>query len=247
MRRRLQRGDAVGLVGESGCGKTLTCLAILGVLPQGARRNAGQIRVDGVELPASGRGEDWRRVRGRKLAMVFQEPGAALNPVLRIGTQMNEVLRRKDLDGDRLGRREARRKGIEWLERVALPDAARRWQSYPNELSGGQLQRVMLAMALAAGADLLVADEPTTALDVTVQAQILDLLAALRRELGLALLLITHDLAVVSQTCDSVAIMDAGRIVERGAAADLFSRPSHPVTRRLLAAAGGGRGEADDV
>ena len=236
----LRRGDALGLVGESGCGKTMTCLAILGVLPHGARRSAGRIAVDGVELPQSGRGETWRRVRGRKLAMVFQEPAAALNPVLRIGTQLSEVLRlpRPRRRGG-LGRRETRRRGIEWLQRVALPDAERRWRSYPGELSGGQQQRVMLAMALAAGADLLVADEPTTALDVTVQAQILDLLATLRRDLGLTLLLVTHDLAVVSQTCDEVAIMDAGRIVEKGAATDLFARPKHDVTRKLLAAAGG--------
>lgn len=232
----------MALVGESGCGKTLTCLAILGALPRGVRRTAGLVRIDGIELPPSGTGDSWRRVRGRRLAMVFQEPSAALNPVLRIGTQLLEVLRQRGPEGRRRTRREAYRTGVEWLERVALPDAARRWRSYPHELSGGQLQRVMLAMALAAGADLLVADEPTTALDVTVQAQILELLKTLRHDLGLTLLLVTHDLAVVYQTCESVAIMEAGQIVERGATEALFSRPEHAVTRRLLAAAAGTTG-----
>jgi oligopeptide/dipeptide ABC transporter ATP-binding protein len=223
-------GEMVGLVGESGCGKTLTALALLRLLPPRARITSGRVLLDGEDLLRLDEAA-LRRVRGGRIGMVFQEPASALNPVLSIGFQVAEAVRAHSA----LDRAAARRRAVELLERVALADAARRLGDYPHELSGGQQQRVVLAMALAAEPTVLLADEPTTALDVTVQAQILDLLAELRRDLGLTVLLVTHDLAVVSETCDRVLVMYAGELVEEAATADLFAVPAHPYTAALLA------------
>ncbi|MEM1204932.1 MAG: ABC transporter ATP-binding protein [Acidobacteriota bacterium] len=227
------RGEIVGLVGDSGCGKTLTGLAVLGLLPPGIQATAGSIELEGhgdlFQLPS----ESLRRVRGRQVGMVFQDASTALNPLLTVGFQISEGLRvHRGLRGG-----EARRRGIELLRRVAIPDPESRWNAYPHELSGGQQQRAMIAMALAPEPRLLLADEPTTALDVTVQAQVLDLLADLRRELGLSVLLVTHNLAVVANVCDRVSVMADGGIAEAAPTREIFRRPRHPETRRLLAAA----------
>jgi oligopeptide/dipeptide ABC transporter ATP-binding protein len=222
-------GSALGLVGESGCGKSLTALALLALTPPHGRIAGGSVRFQGRDLLTLPDAE-LRRVRGSALALVFQEPAAALNPVYTVGDQIGEVLRvHRGAD-----RRAAKRAAIGLLERVGIPDAVRRVDAWPHELSGGMKQRVCIAMALACTPALLIADEPTTALDVTIQAQILDLLASLRRDEGLAILLISHDLGVVGELCDQVAVMYSGRIVERGPANVLLERPRHPYTRGLL-------------
>jgi oligopeptide/dipeptide ABC transporter ATP-binding protein len=227
----LRAGELVGLVGESGSGKSLTALAILGLLPPAASLRARRIELEGESL--LGRAdEEMRRIRGRRIAIVFQEPMTALNPVLTIGFQIAEAIRAHR----RVGRREARERARELLDLVAIPQAGERLSDYPHQLSGGQRQRAMIAMALAAEPQLLIADEPTTALDVTIQAQILELLLELRQRLGLAVLLITHDLGVVAETCDRVLVMYAGRIVEEASVETLYGNPSHPYTRALLAA-----------
>jgi peptide/nickel transport system ATP-binding protein len=223
-------GEAVGLVGESGCGKSVTWLAALGLLG-GAARVSGSVMLAGQELlgaaPAA-----LDRVRGGRIAMIFQDPAASLNPVHRVGTQVGEAVRlHRGLD-----RAAAAAETLRLFDLVGIPDARRRVDAYPHELSGGQNQRVMIAMALAGQPELLVADEPTTALDATIQAQILDLLARLRAELGMALVLISHDLGVVAEFCDRVCVMYAGRVVETAPAASLFAAPAHPYTRGLLAA-----------
>ncbi len=230
----VDRRELVGLVGESGSGKSLTALAILGLVPPPGRVSGGKVLFDGRNLLALGERE-MRAVRGARIALVFQEPMAALNPVLTLETQICEAVRAHRKDGVRVGARAARARALELLELLAIPDPARRLREYPHQLSGGQRQRAILAIALAAGPELLIADEPTTALDVTLQAQVLELLERLRRELGLAILLITHDLAVVAESCDRVLVMYAGEIVEAASAKALFARPAHPYTRALLA------------
>jgi peptide/nickel transport system ATP-binding protein len=237
------RGEVVGLVGESGSGKSMTALAVLGLVPPPGRVTAGSIRLSGrlagrlpedegaVDLLALGPAA-LRRVRGGRIAMVFQEPATAFNPVYSIGFQIAEAVRAHA----RVSRAEARREAARLLDRVAFPGAQRRLDDYPHQLSGGQRQRAMIAMALAGRPDLLLADEPTTALDVTLQAQILELLDELRRDLGLSVLLITHDLGVVAETCDRVVVMRAGRVVETAGVEELFRAPAHPYTRELLAA-----------
>ncbi|MFN3642855.1 MAG: ABC transporter ATP-binding protein [Gemmobacter sp.] len=221
-------GEAVGIVGESGSGKSVTWLAALRLLPKKAAIG-GRVLLDDRDLLSMPEAEV-EAVRGGRIAMIFQDPASALNPVLRIRRQMGEVLAlHRGLSGSAIGA-EAKR----LLDLVGIPDAAGRLDSYPHEMSGGQNQRIMVAMALAGQPDLLVADEPTTALDVTIQAQILDLLTTVRREMGMALVLISHDLGVVAETCDRVAVMYAGRIVEQGPAEDLFETPRHPYTRGLL-------------
>lgn len=227
----VRRGQTFALVGESGCGKSMTALALLRLLPEAGRMTRGDVLLQGVDLgrlPEAG----MRSVRGGKMAIVFQEPSTSLNPVLTIGQQIVETLRTHTPHRGAA----ARRKAIQWLERVGIENAAQRFQDYPFQFSGGQKQRVMIAIALAAEPQVLIADEPTTALDVTVQAQILDLLADIQNEMGLAILLITHDLAVVNKVADHVALMRHGEIVETGSAQQFFSAPSHPYARQLLAA-----------
>ena len=226
----LAPGEAVGLVGESGCGKSVTALSIMGLVPSPPGRTlAGQVLFDGRDLLGLPESE-LRRVRGGEIAMVFQDPMTSLNPVLPIGLQLVE-----SLEFHRgASRRVARRRAIELLDLVGIPAPARRIDDYPHQFSGGMRQRVMIAMAISCQPRLLIADEPTTALDVTIQAQILDLLRRLRRELGMALILITHDLGVVAGICDRVNVMYAGFVVEQAPTRHLFARPRHPYTLGLL-------------
>ena len=223
-------GEALGIVGESGSGKSVTWLAALGLLPTKARVT-GSVRLDGKELVGATRG-DLEQVRGKRIAMIFQDPSSCLNPVHRIGRQLVEAL---GLHRG-LGGRAAEAEALRLLDQVGIADARRRLSDYPHLLSGGLNQRVMIAMALAGEPDLLVADEPTTALDATIQAQILALLASIRRDTGMALVLISHDLGVVAENVDRVAVMYAGRLVEEAPGADLFGAARHPYTQGLLAA-----------
>lgn len=227
----LERGRTLGVVGESGCGKSMTALALLGLVPAPGRIAGGTIRFDGVDLTALPR-HRLRRFRGNRIGMVFQEPMAALNPAHTVGDQVAEGLRLHD----RLPRRAARDRAVALLQRVGIPAPRRCADSFPHQLSGGMRQRAVIAMALACGPDLLIADEPTTALDVTVQAQILDLIVAVQAADGMAVQFISHNLAVVSEVADTVAVMYAGRIVELAPAAALFDQPLHPYSRGLLAA-----------
>jgi peptide/nickel transport system ATP-binding protein len=222
------RGEAVGLVGESGSGKSVTWLAALGLLG-GRARIGGSALLDGTELVGAPV-RVLEGVRGKRIAMIFQDPSSSLNPVHRIGRQIGEALAlHRGLAGNA-----ARAEAVRLLDRVGIPAALRRLDDYPHQLSGGQNQRVMIAMALAGEPDLLVADEPTTALDATIQAQILKLLGELRRDSNMALVLISHDLGVVAENCDRVAVMYAGRIVEQAEAERLFATPQHPYTQGLL-------------
>jgi peptide/nickel transport system ATP-binding protein len=227
----LQKGQTFALVGESGCGKSMTALSLLRLLPDNAVIQSGQVKLSDVDVFQLSENQ-MRSIRGRRISIIFQEPFTSLNPVMTVGDQILEVIsQHTSLKGEA-----ARGRALEWLTKVGLPEPARRMGSYPFEMSGGQLQRVMIAIALAAEPDLLIADEPTTALDVTIQAQILDLLKSLQKERGMAMLLITHDLAVVSGMADQVALMYAGQIVEVASAADFFVRPSHPYAKLLLQA-----------
>jgi peptide/nickel transport system ATP-binding protein len=229
-------GEVLGLVGESGSGKSITSLAIMRLLPPQARVSGKILFTDGedsterelTQLP----GESMRRLRGSQLAMIFQEPMTALNPVMRVGEQIGEAV----LAHNTISRGEAWKRAITAMNDVAIPDAARRARDYPHQLSGGMRQRIMIAMAIVNRPRLLIADEPTTALDVTIQAQILDLLADLRARFGLTMLFISHDLAVVSQIADRVAVMYAGNLVELGSKSDIFQSAAHPYTRGLLKA-----------
>ncbi|MBE0616504.1 MAG: ABC transporter ATP-binding protein, partial [Proteobacteria bacterium] len=233
------RGEAVGLVGESGSGKSVTALSVLKLLPYPAARHPrGEVRLEGEELLNAPEAR-LREIRGNRIAMIFQEPLSSLNPLHSIEKQINEVL----FVHKGLGRRQARERVVELLHLVGLPQAVDRLSSLPHEFSGGQQQRIMIAMALANEPDLLIADEPTTALDVTVQAQILELLHDLRRRLGMALLLITHDLGIVRKVTDRVYVMTEGEVVEHGPSGRVFAAPEHPYTRRLLAAEPKGRPE----
>ena len=225
------RGQTVCIAGESGCGKSVTALSVMGLLPDSARVDGGAIRFHGVDLlalpPAERRG-----LRGRSMAMIFQEPMTALNPVLTIGHQIAEVFA---IHGT-AGRREAREKVLALLRQVKIPGPEQRYDAWPHQLSGGMKQRVMIAMALASRPELLIADEPTTALDVTIQAQVLHLLRELQRELGTGIVFVTHDLAVVAEIADRVVVMYGGRVVEQGGVIDVLERPAHPYTMGLLAA-----------
>jgi oligopeptide/dipeptide ABC transporter ATP-binding protein len=226
----IEEGETLALVGESGCGKSMTALSLLRLVPPPGRVVEGEILFDGedlLRLPL----EEMRRIRGNQIAMIFQEPMTALNPVFRVGDQIGEVLRlHKGLDP-----RQAETAAVELLEQVGIPAPGQRVREYPHQLSGGMRQRVMIAMALACDPRLLIADEPTTALDVTIQAQIMDLLDRLKSERKMATLLITHDLGVVAEATDRVAIMYAGLIVEYAPVKTLFAHPAHPYTQGLLA------------
>jgi peptide/nickel transport system ATP-binding protein len=224
------RGRTLGIVGESGCGKSVLSLSVMRLVPPPGRIAAGLISFDGrdlLELPLP----DMRAIRGNRIAMIFQEPMTSLNPVFTVGEQITEAMRAHDRSASAAA---LRARAIEALERVRIPVPSRRFDEYPHQMSGGMRQRVMIAMALACAPDLLIADEPTTALDVTVQAQILDLLRELQQQTGMAIILITHDLGIVAEMADEVAVMYAGRVVERAAAADLFDDPQHPYTLGLL-------------
>jgi peptide/nickel transport system ATP-binding protein len=218
------RGETLGLIGESGSGKTVSSLAVMGLIPRGNGRVAGgRVEFEGrdlLKLP----GEAMRQVRGAQISMIFQEPMTSLNPAFTVGRQICDPLRAHG----GVSRGAARRRALEMLDRVGIPDAKRRVDSYPHELSGGMRQRAMIAMALACEPKLLIADEPTTALDVTVQAQILDLMRSLKSELGTAILFVTHDFGVVADICDRVAVMYAGQVVEEASVGDMFARPRHP-------------------
>ena len=223
------RGATLGLVGESGCGKSVTSLAIMGLLPKGAAEITGSITFDGFDL-LTVPDQTLRDLRGNRLAMIFQEPMTSLNPSYTIGEQIIEtIIRHRGVS-----RGHARERAIALLRRVHIPSPDKRIDDYPHKLSGGMRQRVMIAMALACDPMLLIADEPTTALDVTLQAQILELMRELKAASGAAIILITHDLGVVAEVCDDVAVMYAGEIVERAPVADLFARPQHPYTVGLL-------------
>jgi peptide/nickel transport system ATP-binding protein len=227
----LAPGQILGLVGESGSGKSITALSVMRLLPQPAGYiSGGEILYKGRNLLALSI-EEMQSVRGRRIAMIFQEPMTALNPVHKIGKQLAEVYNLHFPAMDDAG---VRRACLDMLEKVGIPAAEKRMQEYPHQLSGGMRQRVMIAMALACKPDILIADEPTTALDVTMQAQILSLMRDLQNEIGMSIIFITHDLGVVAQMCDEVAVMYAGRIVEEAGLHDLFKRPRHPYTRGLL-------------
>lgn len=228
----LARGETLCIVGESGCGKSMTALAILGLLPRPSGRIvAGSVSLSGVGDLAALSPEQMRQVRGRSISMVFQEPMTSLNPVFRVGWQISEAI----LMHEKIGREAARERAIAMLDLVGIPSPATRYESYPHQLSGGMRQRVMIAIALACRPQVMLADEPTTALDVTIQAQILRLMNRLKSETGAALLLITHDLGVVAQMAQRVCVMYAGVIVEEAPVAELFAQPLHPYTQGLMA------------
>jgi peptide/nickel transport system ATP-binding protein len=227
----IEAGQTLALVGESGCGKSVTAFSVMRLLPPNARVIGGRIVFDGADLMAASPAA-MRQIRGKQVSLIQQEPMTSLNPVLSIGTQIGEVIRRHE----KVSRRAARARGIELLDLVRIPDAHRRIDDYAHNLSGGMRQRVMIAMAVACNPKLLIADEPTTALDVTTQAQVLDLLDELRHRLSMAVLLITHDLGVVAQWADRICVMYAGRIVEQAAIQPFFARPMHPYSRGLLGA-----------
>ena len=225
----ISRGGTVGLVGESGCGKSVTSLSIMRLLGSPGRIVSGEILLDGSDLTKIPEAE-MRGFRGNRISMIFQEPMTSLNPVFTVGDQVGEVFRIHQ----GLNRKDAREKSIEMLRMVRIPAPEARVDEYPHQLSGGMRQRVMIAMALACRPELLIADEPTTALDVTIQAQILELMSSLQRDLGTSILLITHDLGVVAEVCESVVVMYAGRIVEKAPVNAIFSSARHPYTQGLL-------------
>ncbi len=227
---RVKAGETVGVVGESGCGKSVTGLTIMGLIPSPPGQiDSGEVVFEGVDLLGLSPGQ-MRRIRGKEIAMVFQEPMTSLNPIFTVGSQIVEAI----LVHEKVSKNEARARTIELLNRVQIPDPASRFGSYPHELSGGLRQRAMIAMALACSPKLLIADEPTTALDVTIQAQILELIQELREEMGMAVMLITHDLGVVAHSAERVVVMYAGRVVEESPIVPLYDAPLHPYTRGLL-------------
>lgn len=239
---RISAGETLALVGESGCGKSMTGLALMGLLPEGGRIRSGRLMIRGRDLTEAGPAT-WRSLRGDSVAMIFQEPMTSLNPVFPVGRQVAEPLRVHR----GLGQKEAWRRAAALLEQVGIPEPGERLRAYPDELSGGQRQRVMIAMALACDPDLLIADEPTTALDVTIQAHILELLGDLGRSRGMGLLLITHDLGVAEEVADRITVMYAGQIVEYGPTGEVLERPRHPYTAGLLEAIPGRRDRSEGL
>lgn len=226
---QVQPGEMVALVGESGCGKTVTALTAAGLQPDGAKVSGGKVIFHGAELLGLSE-EQWNRYRGKEISMIFQEPMTALNPLVKIGRQIAETA---EIHG--ATRQEAKCMALRVMEQVGLPDVQRLYNEYPHRLSGGQRQRVMIAMALINHPQLLIADEPTTALDVTIQAQIMELIAKMNRELGTAVLLISHDLGVIRSMCSRVYVMYAGQVVESGTVEQVFEQPCHPYTKGLIA------------
>jgi peptide/nickel transport system ATP-binding protein len=226
----LRAGGTLGIVGESGSGKSLTCHSLLGILPPGLEVIGGSALYRGVDLTRLSR-RGWKPLRGTQISAVFQDPASYLNPSIPVGRQLAEALRASL----KLSRAQAYERGLELMTKIGLRNAEAVYRQYPFELSGGMLQRVLIAIAVCAGPELLIADEATTALDVTVQAEVLDLLAELKRELNLALILVSHDLAVVAQVCDNVIVMRHGEIVEAGTTAQVLADPKHPYTRSLVA------------
>ncbi|MEX1335158.1 MAG: ABC transporter ATP-binding protein [Candidatus Limnocylindrales bacterium] len=227
----VNKGEILGIVGESGCGKSVTSLTILGLVGEPGKVEGGEVLFGGQDLLKIS-SDEMRRIRGDRIAMIFQQPQSSLNPVMKVGPQIAESLMiHRGLD-----EKGARARSLELMDMVGIPDAARRYEAYPHEMSGGMAQRVMIAIALSCEPELLIADEPTTALDVTIQAQILDLMKTLQEETGTAIILITHDLGVVAEMCDRAAVMYAGEIVEQTDVRTLFSEPKHPYTRGLIGA-----------
>ncbi len=227
---KLHKGETLGIVGESGCGKSVTALSILKLLPEGIGKiESGKIIFDGKDLTAMN-GDEIRRIRGNRIGMIFQEPMTSLNPAYTCGSQIMEVFRTHM----NISAKEAREKTIEIMKRVRIPSPEQRFDEYPHQLSGGLRQRVMIAIALACKPDVLIADEPTTALDVTVQSRILGLIKELQEESGMSVMLITHDLGVVAETCGRVVVMYASKIAEEGLIDEIFRNPKHPYTKRLL-------------
>jgi peptide/nickel transport system ATP-binding protein len=227
----LARGETLGIVGESGCGKTVTSKSIMRLLPQRTSiiEPTSRVMFEGINL-ATADDQTMRKIRGDRIAMIFQEPMTSLNPVFTVGWQIDEALKYHTT----LSKADRRKRGIEMLKLVEIPEPERRYDEYPHQLSGGMRQRVMIAIALCCEPDILIADEPTTALDVTIQAQILALMDGLKKRLNTAIILITHNLGVVAQVCDRVMVMYAGRVIECGTVWDIFHRPRHPYTRALL-------------
>lgn len=226
----LEKGKTLGIVGESGCGKSMTSLSLMGLLPPAVSYRSGSISLkekDLTKLPKN----DWRKLRGKDIAMIFQEPMTSLNPVYTIGSQIVELI----LNHEKMSKKEAYKRALKMLQLVGIPRAEEVLHEYPHQLSGGMRQRVMIAMALSCDPEVLVADEPTTALDVTIQAQILELMKSLQKELDMSIILITHDLGVVAETCDRVVVMYAGEVVEESGVEELFENPKHPYTKGLLA------------
>jgi peptide/nickel transport system ATP-binding protein len=236
----VESGQVLGIVGESGCGKSVTSLSIMRLLSEKVATTTGSVKLDGrelIELDA----DEMHSIRGREMAMIFQDPMTSLNPVYKVGWQLEEAVHLHH----KVSREEARGRALRMLEAVGIPAAEDRLENYPHEMSGGMRQRVMIAMALINEPKLLIADEPTTALDVTTQAQIIDLLRKLQTEFGSAIIMITHDLGVVAELCDEVIVMYAGRVVERGSVFDIFERPQHPYTWGLLGSLPGRNAHAD--
>lgn len=227
----VERGEIFGVVGETGCGKSVTGLSAMRLVPAPGRISQGEIIFDGDNLLNKSQ-TAMRHIRGNDIAMIFQNPGTSLNPIFQVGKQLTRVLHHHR----RIGRKNARQKVLDTLAAVGLPDPERVFTAYPHELSGGMQQRVMIAMALVSDPKVIIADEPTTALDVTIQAQIIRLLRQLRDELGLTIMIITHDMGVVAELCDRMAVLYAGRVVEIGNTTDIFENPQHPYTQGLMAA-----------
>lgn len=225
----LYKGETLGIVGESGCGKSMTSLSVLQLVPDPGKIVSGSVKLKGEELLGKSE-KEMRKIRGNQISMIFQEPMTSLNPVLTVGEQISETIR----EHQKLSKKEAWKKSIEMLNLVGIPSPEKRVKQEPFELSGGMRQRVMIAMALACNPEVLIADEPTTALDVTIQSQILKLMKNLQKKLNMGIMFITHDLGVVAETCDRVAVMYAGEVVEYSTTEELFRRPKHPYTRGLL-------------